>query len=178
MSFTPSLSVHRQVVTDHVTIGVAARLAGTTPFVLRAWSARYGWPSPPRSRGGFRLFSPREIEQIKVVLARHRAGAPLGELLAGGQPHLPEFAAPPSRQRFDVSHLAVPATAFARDAHADLIGALIQRHPGLVRGVLARRPHIRPADRHAAIDGVLAAYRDQIPDHAWLDQALEFAHAS
>lgn len=177
MSRTPSLTIHRPA-DDRVTIGVAARAAGVTPAMLRMWTSRFGWPSPPRTHGQIRLFSRRDIELIKSVLAAQRAGRSLSDILAGGMPNVPSAIPHRPVVQLDVSHLPVPATAFARDAHADLIAALIQRHPGLVRGVLARRPHIHPADRHAAIDGVFAAYRQQIPDHAWLDQALEFAHAS
>jgi DNA-binding transcriptional MerR regulator len=47
---------------------------GLKPDTLRAWERRYGLPSPDRSEGGHRLYSQRDIDTIKWLMARQREG--------------------------------------------------------------------------------------------------------
>lgn len=47
---------------------------GLKADTLRAWERRYGLPSPRRSEGGHRLYSRREIETIKWLIARQEEG--------------------------------------------------------------------------------------------------------
>jgi len=47
---------------------------GLKPDTLRAWERRYGLPSPARSGGGHRLYSQRDIEALRWLLARQREG--------------------------------------------------------------------------------------------------------
>jgi DNA-binding transcriptional MerR regulator len=47
---------------------------GLKPDTLRAWERRYGLPSPERSSGGHRLYSQREIDTVKWLMARQREG--------------------------------------------------------------------------------------------------------
>jgi DNA-binding transcriptional MerR regulator len=42
--------------------------------VLRAWERRYGLPKPQRTAGGHRLYSQRDIEMIKWLMARQAEG--------------------------------------------------------------------------------------------------------
>jgi MerR family transcriptional regulator, light-induced transcriptional regulator len=44
------------------------------PDTLRAWERRYGMPTPERSEGGHRLYSRRDIETIRWLMARQREG--------------------------------------------------------------------------------------------------------
>ena len=41
---------------------------------LRAWERRYGLPKPLRSRGGHRLYSERDMESVKWLMARQAEG--------------------------------------------------------------------------------------------------------
>ena len=50
------------------------RQTGLKPDTLRAWERRYGLPQPERSGGGHRLYSSRDIETIKWLMARQREG--------------------------------------------------------------------------------------------------------
>jgi DNA-binding transcriptional MerR regulator len=50
------------------------RETGAKPDTLRAWERRYGLPEPARSEGGHRLYSQRDIDTIKWLLARQREG--------------------------------------------------------------------------------------------------------
>jgi DNA-binding transcriptional MerR regulator len=47
---------------------------GVKPDTLRAWERRYGLPSPTRSGGGHRLYSPRDIDTIKWLMTRQAEG--------------------------------------------------------------------------------------------------------
>ena len=44
------------------------------PDTLRAWERRYGLPQPQRSEGGHRLYSARDIDTIRWLMARQREG--------------------------------------------------------------------------------------------------------
>ena len=50
------------------------RQTGLKPDTLRAWERRYGLPAPERSSGGHRLYSQRDIDSIKWLMARQREG--------------------------------------------------------------------------------------------------------
>jgi DNA-binding transcriptional MerR regulator len=76
---------------------------GLKPDTLRAWERRYGLPQPERSSGGHRLYSQRDIDIIKWLMARQQEGLSISRavdlwrsLEAGGQDplHMVEFAAP------------------------------------------------------------------------------------
>jgi MerR family transcriptional regulator, light-induced transcriptional regulator len=45
-----------------------------TPETLRAWERRYGVPSPERTPGGHRLYSQRDIQMLKWLVARQKEG--------------------------------------------------------------------------------------------------------
>jgi len=47
---------------------------GLKPDTLRAWERRYGLPQPERSSGGHRLYSQRDIDIIKWLIARQGEG--------------------------------------------------------------------------------------------------------
>jgi len=47
---------------------------GLKPDTLRAWERRYGLPSPQRSAGRHRLYSQRDVDIIKWLMARQREG--------------------------------------------------------------------------------------------------------
>lgn len=47
---------------------------GIKADVLRAWERRYGLPMPQRSAGGHRLYSQRDVETIRWLMARQAEG--------------------------------------------------------------------------------------------------------
>jgi DNA-binding transcriptional MerR regulator len=51
-------------------LSVVLRETGIKADTLRAWERRYGLPSPARTQGKHRLYSERDIETIKWLLAR------------------------------------------------------------------------------------------------------------
>lgn len=65
---------------------------GLKPDTLRAWERRYGLPQPARTSGGHRLYSQRDIDILKWLMARQEEGLSISravdlwnELLAEGK---------------------------------------------------------------------------------------------
>ncbi len=53
---------------------VAVQETGLKPDTLRAWEKRYGLPQPKRTAGGHRLYSQRDINTLKWLVARQQEG--------------------------------------------------------------------------------------------------------
>jgi methanogenic corrinoid protein MtbC1 len=79
------------------------RETGLKPDTLRAWERRYGLPQPHRSGGGHRLYSQRDIDTIKWLIARQQEGMSISRAVdlwrsieaEGRDPlHITELAAP------------------------------------------------------------------------------------
>jgi DNA-binding transcriptional MerR regulator len=54
-------------------IGELSKRSGVSPELLRAWERRYGLLRPARSPGGLRLYSPADLERVRLM-RRHLAG--------------------------------------------------------------------------------------------------------
>lgn len=72
---------------------------GLKPDTLRAWERRYGLPQPARTSGGHRLYSQRDIDTLKWLMARQEEGLSISravdlwnELLAEGKDPFIEMA--------------------------------------------------------------------------------------
>ncbi|MBV7331409.1 MerR family transcriptional regulator [Chloroflexi bacterium TSY] len=50
------------------------RETGLNPMTIRSWERRYGLPSPQRSEGRHRLYSQRDIDTLKWLVARQDEG--------------------------------------------------------------------------------------------------------
>jgi DICT domain-containing protein len=55
-------------------IGELALRTGLTPAVLRTWEARHGFPVPERAASGHRWYRESEVDLVRRVLHRQRAG--------------------------------------------------------------------------------------------------------
>ena len=53
-------------------IGELSKRSGVSPDLLRAWERRYGLLRPVRSTGGLRLYSPADVERVRLM-RRHLA---------------------------------------------------------------------------------------------------------
>jgi MerR family transcriptional regulator, light-induced transcriptional regulator len=116
-------------------IGELSRRSGVSPELLRAWERRYRLLRPTRSQGGLRLYSPDDLERVRLMqhhLARGLAAAEAAAL-ATEQPR----AAPN----------AVTALADAKDELADAFASFDEaRAHAVLDSLLAT----------ATIDSVLA----------------------
>jgi DNA-binding transcriptional MerR regulator len=73
---------------------------GISPDTLRVWERRYGVPMPQRTPGGHRLYSERDVQMVKWLIARRAEGQPISRavkhwnaLIASGQDPLAEYVA-------------------------------------------------------------------------------------
>ncbi len=55
---------------------------GLKPVTLRAWERRYGLPEPKRTAGKHRLYSQRDIEMLKWLLARQKEGVSISQAVS------------------------------------------------------------------------------------------------
>jgi len=51
-------------------IGIVARMTGITENTLRMWERRYHFPTPIRTEGGHRLYSPQQVARVQWVKQR------------------------------------------------------------------------------------------------------------
>ena len=100
-----------------IRIGELGRRVGVRPETLRAWERRYGLLSPERSAAGYRLYSARDEERVREMLAWMSRGVAASEAakLAGARVRAAAPADDPSRAE------GRPALAIAVQ---DLIAAL------------------------------------------------------
>ncbi len=99
--------------------GTAARLAGVPVATLRVWERRYGVVAAPRSAAGQRLYSPQDVQRLRLMRQLTESGHAIGtlaglqhtqllELLAAVQespsPAAGADRAPPVRQLLLVGH--------------------------------------------------------------------------
>lgn len=55
---------------------------GLKPDTLRAWERRYGLPKPERTSGGHRIYSQRDIDLLKWLVARQQEGLNISHAVA------------------------------------------------------------------------------------------------
>lgn len=60
-------------------IKAVVQQTGVRADTLRMWEHRYGLPAPARSHGGRRLYSPRDVQVIRWLVARQAEGMTIGQ---------------------------------------------------------------------------------------------------
>jgi DNA-binding transcriptional MerR regulator len=63
-------------------IGELSKRAGVSPELLRAWERRYGLLCPTRSGGGLRLYSPADVERVRLMRQHLAEGVAAAEAAA------------------------------------------------------------------------------------------------
>ena len=61
-------------------IGAVSRLTSIPTGTIRVWERRYGVVEPGRSDGGFRLYSHRDVERLRVIKSLIENGETIGSL--------------------------------------------------------------------------------------------------
>lgn len=81
---------------------VVVQETGIKPHTLRAWERRYGLPQPERTSAGHRLFTQRDIDIVKWLIARQEEGMNISRavelwhsLINAGEDPLEEETPPP-----------------------------------------------------------------------------------
>ncbi len=102
------------VAEEHLRIGELSRRTGVSPELLRAWERRYGLLHPARSAGGLRLYTPEDLERVRVMRRHLSAG------LAAAEAARLAAEAPPQPAR-------AGATLFDPVASREELGAALER---------------------------------------------------
>ncbi len=63
-------------------IGELSKRAGVSPEMLRAWERRYGLLRPTRSGGGLRLYSPADVDRVRLMRQHLAEGVAAAEAAA------------------------------------------------------------------------------------------------
>jgi MerR family transcriptional regulator, light-induced transcriptional regulator len=63
-------------------VGELSKRSGVSPELLRAWERRYGLLQPTRSAGGLRLYSPADLERVRLMQRHLAAGLAAAEAAA------------------------------------------------------------------------------------------------
>jgi MerR family transcriptional regulator, light-induced transcriptional regulator len=63
-------------------VGELSKRSGVSPELLRAWERRYGLLRPTRSAGGLRLYSPADLERVRLMQQHLAAGLAAAEAAA------------------------------------------------------------------------------------------------
>ncbi|HWM07758.1 MAG TPA: MerR family transcriptional regulator [Solirubrobacteraceae bacterium] len=63
-------------------IGELSKRSGVSPELLRAWERRYGLVRPVRSAGGLRLYTPADVERVRVMRGHLADGLAAAEAAA------------------------------------------------------------------------------------------------
>jgi MerR family transcriptional regulator, light-induced transcriptional regulator len=64
----------------HHPIQLVARLTGLSPYVIRIWEQRYRAVEPSRTATNRRLYSPSEIDRLRLLAELTRAGHNIGQI--------------------------------------------------------------------------------------------------
>lgn len=62
-------------------IRAVARMAAIEPDTLRMWERRYGFPKPRRTAGGARVYSPDDVDVLRLIARAQKEGFRAGEVV-------------------------------------------------------------------------------------------------
>jgi len=139
--------------TDEFGVQEAAKMAGTTPGLLRMWEMRYGWPTPSRKANGYRVYTRAQIALIRRVVDLVACGYLVSKLLVNGQVRWPPSSDPrPQPKRLDEIATAPRLQREESERRrALLVAALRNRATGHVEMLLIEcAARVHPDDRAAA----------------------------
>lgn len=115
-------------------IQLAAKRAGLTPFLIRAWEKRYDAVSPDRTDTNRRLYSEDEIERLRLLGVLTRGGHRIGDIarlptssLAQLSTELSAPVASPSLSNFSAQGALEEAIAAIADMNAAELDAIAAR---------------------------------------------------
>lgn len=74
-----------------LSIGALSKATGVPVETLRTWERRYGYPSPERTAGGHRLYTPDHVEQLALITDALERGHRPGSILISSRAELVEL---------------------------------------------------------------------------------------
>jgi DNA-binding transcriptional MerR regulator len=124
---------------------------GLKPDTLRAWERRYGLPQPKRTQGGHRLYSQRDIDTLRWLMARQDEGLSISravslwrQLESDGQDPLldPAYALPDST----VAPVFVPEGTALTELREDWMAACLTFDEAKAEQILSYALALYPAE--------------------------------
>lgn len=119
-------------------IRVAARRAGLTPTLLRAWERRYGAVNPGRSEGGQRLYSDRDIHRLTLLRRVVEAGRTIGRVVELSNHDLEDLAREDQHSTARVREEATGSGASVESLRASALRAVATMDERDFHGILMR----------------------------------------
>ncbi len=117
-------------------IQLAAKKAGLTPHLIRAWERRYDAVSPNRTDTNRRRYSEEEIERLRLLALATRAGHRIGDIARLPTTVLREMA---GALQAPASATALPSLSFsAEETLADALEAVRSMDDSLLQSILSR----------------------------------------
>jgi len=151
-------------------IHVVAEMTGIPEPTLRAWERRYGIPTPERTATGYRLYSLREVEQVRAMKAACERGMSAAEaarwVRSRSEPEPAPEPLPAAPARLDETGAFVGARELLLDAIERLDDEALE----------ARLRHVMFLGNATTIlDEVLAPTMDEV-GRRWHEGKLSIAH--
>lgn len=103
-------------------IGVAARRAGITPDVIRAWERRYGVVDPARDDAGRRVYTSENVRRLQLLARATEGGHSIGQVAALSTSDLEDLV-----REDEVARGASTPTVRAPDAAEDAVEGAMAR---------------------------------------------------
>jgi DNA-binding transcriptional MerR regulator len=122
---------------------------GLRPDTLRAWERRYGLPHPDRTGGGHRLYSQRDIETLKWLVARQQEGLSISRAAELWQRHIANGEDPlslPSYRASDASRLPAVSGEALAELRNDWVAACMSYDEPRAEAILSQAFALYPAE--------------------------------
>ena len=107
-----------------------SEMTGIKPVTLRAWQRRYGLIQPKRTQKGHRLFSEKDIDDIREIQGWLNKGVPIGkvkELIRGGSKS--DLAEPSEESLKEVDSLLESIAKMDAQKGDKILSALFKEYP-------------------------------------------------
>lgn len=155
-------------------IQLAAKRAGLTPHVIRAWEKRYEAVSPDRSGTNRRRYSDEEIDRLRLLGVLRKMGHPIGGIARLPTPTLRDLAAAPAASALtaDTTAPASPSYSVAT-ALADSLEAIRQMDAEGLADLLERSAIA--LGQHGLLERLVSPLARRLGE-LWADGTLTAAH--
>ena len=159
--------------TDGYSIRAVSRMTAVEPDTLRMWERRYGFPRPRRTPGGARVYSPEDVEVLRLIARAQKEGFRAGEVVGRTRAELVAMLAAAGVGVADPVSEVAPNPDGESELVLRLVDALARSEVSLLRREL-RRAALRMGPKVFVTE--LAAPLVARVGLLWRDKALEIHH--
>jgi len=122
---------------------------GIKPDTLRVWERRYGLPQPERTSGGHRIYSQRDVETLKWLIARQEEGLSISRAVGLWNQYLADGKDPLLALPLETRQIAHPfiAGAMIDGLRDEWVEACLDFNEQQAEAILARAFALYPPDQ-------------------------------